>query len=165
MDLSMGTIVCEFWLWHLRVALTVLNHQHCFLWLCFFCSNQALGVVTSNEKASKSSHKFQSNTVFGGSSRLMTAPSSLRLCWDLRGGGIHSCFRDLAWSAHHKSWNVGLYKVPPAYVISSSPLACKALLSFSPGLPMKSIAFCQSAQFFAPAINIPGAFLIWCIEG
>lgn len=72
------------------LALPVLSHQHCFLWLCFIHNNQGLGAMTRNEQASKASHKSQTNTVFGGSSRLMAALSSLRLHWDLRQCDIFS---------------------------------------------------------------------------
>ena len=56
-----------------ELALPVLSHQHCFLWLCFIHNNQGLEAVSSKEQASQSSHKFQPNTMFGSSSRLMTA--------------------------------------------------------------------------------------------
>lgn len=86
------------------LALPVLSHQHCFLWLCFIHNNQGLGVVTSNEQPSKASHKSQPNTMFGGPSRLMAALSSLRLHLDLREGGVYSGFsiyasKDRGWSA------------------------------------------------------------------
>lgn len=114
------------------LALPGLSHQHCFLWLCFIHNNQGLAAVSSKEQASKSSHKFQPNTMFGSSSRLMTTLSCLRLIWDPRWGGIHALFsisicRDGRWSASPEGWNVGLYSVPPACLISSSHLACRAL--------------------------------------